>query len=246
MEATHSSNTMVRRTSTAGAIAGLVVAVTGFAWFALETAAPRLGFDDTDDPAVSLRFLREHAEIHAQAGVILLAMAVALVVLTIAVSEVLAPRGVAVARRSATAIGLFSAAYLFMHGVIRLSVRPLLYIDGLDQGWGEAAYLVQQIVGIHGFAQGAITALCLWVVGTSLIGWRTKTLPLALCVLGLIPAFRLIGVVGPLGILPDDLGGLWIAFMVTIPATFLWCAILGLVLLRRTDAAVPDRLAAPV
>ena len=43
-----------------------------------------------------------------------------------------------------------------------------------------------------------IVGICVWAVGLSLIGLRTGALPVALCVLGFVPAFRLVGgILGP-------------------------------------------------
>ena len=137
--------------------------------------------------------------------------------------------------RTTLAFGFMAAAAFFMHGVLRFSVEPLLYIDKLDHAWGEAAYLVLQMVGIHGFAQAGIFALCLWVVGLSAIGARTRTLPLALCVVGIVPAFRIAGLfLGPLGLLGSLSDGLWVVSMLSIPGVMLWCALLGIVMLWRS------------
>ena len=163
-----------------------------------------------------------------------------------AVSDVLAPRADSLALRSASVLGQFSAVSFLMFGVVRLSTGPLLYIDSLDRDWGEAAYLVVQVVGVHGFAQAGVFALCLWAIGISLIGLRTRALPVAICLLGAIPVIRILGLLGPLGVLPDDMpDGLWIVFTVSIPGVMLWCLILGLVLLRGRDAIrVPEAQAA--
>lgn len=223
-------------TSRVGALAIIVFALAGIAWFAFELAPPNLGFEDTDDPAVSLRFLRAHQQIYAQAGIALVLMAITLTVAIFVVWDVMAPRSNSLALRSTSAWGLFSAAFFLMHGVLRLGVEPLLYIDRLGHDWGETAYLAVQMVGIHGFAQAAVTAVCAWAVGLSLIGLRTRVIPLALCVLGVIPAFRLLGILGPLGVLdvlPDEL---WLLFMASIPGVLLWCLILGIVLLRKASA----------
>lgn len=80
---------------------------------------------------------------------------------------------------------------------------------------------------------GGIFAVCLWTVGLSLIGLRTKVIPLALCALGVLPAFRIAsGLLGPLGLLPD-FDVLWVVSIASTFGTILWCLILGLVLLRR-------------
>ena len=226
------------RTSALGALSIIVVGLAGIAWFWLELTPPRLGFDDTDSPAVSLRFLRAHPEIYAQAGVSLMLLAIALTVATFVVFDAAASRSDSLALRSLSAIGLFSAAFFFMHGVLRFSAEPLLYIDGLDHAWGEAAYVAVQMVGIHGFAQAGAFALCAWVVGLSLIGLRTGIIPVALCALAVVPAFRLIGLsVAPFVDLPEVL---WIISIAAIPIVMLWCILLGLILVRRGAVASQD------
>ena len=220
-------------------------AVAGITWFTLELAPPNMGFEDTDSPTVSLRFLRENGQIYAQGGFTLLLMAISLTIAVLAVSDSLAARADALALRLTTAFGLFASAFFFMHGVLRLGVEPLLYIDGLDRDWGEAAYLAIQMIGMHGFAQAAVTASCLWVVGVALMGMRTRSFPIAVCALALVPAFRLLGVLGPLEYfdgLPEET---WFLFMVSIPGLLLWCLLLGIVLLRRAlTSATTDRAVA--
>ena len=223
-----------------GALSLIVFAIAGIAWFALELAPPLLGFEDTDDPSVSLQFLREHSDIYVLAGIVLILMAITLTVATFAVSDVAAPRSNSLALRSTSAFGLFSAAFFFAHGAVREGAGPLLYIDSLNHDWGQAAYLAVQMVGIHGFAQAAIFGLCTWAVGISLICLRSKAIPLALCALGALPAFRLMSaLLGPLGVLPD---GLWFLSMASIPGVMLWCLILGIVLLRKASTASRDRM----
>lgn len=218
-----------------GALSVIVFAVVGIAWIVLEIAPVSLGLANGDDPAVALGYLRAHPDTYVGTGSVLLLMAITLAVSVFAVSDVLAPRADSLALRSASVLGQFSAASFLMFGVVRLSTGPLLYIDSLDRDWGEAAYLVVQVVGVHGFAQAGVFALCLWAIGISLIGLRTRALPVAICLLGAIPVIRILGLLGPLGVLPDDMpDGLWIVFMVSIPGVMLWCLILGLVLLRGT------------
>jgi len=221
-------------------IASIITGLAGAAWFYLESTPPRLGFDDTDSPAVSLQFLEGHAIVYAQAGVVLFVMAIALIIASHAVSEALASRATPLALRVATTFGLLSAALFFMHGVLRLGVQPILYVNGLRDEWGQTAYLVSQFAGIHGFAQGAITTLCIWAVGISIIGFRTRALPTGLCILGLVPGFRLLGIFGPIlqSAGTDELpAGAWILFMASIVGVMVWCLALGIVLVRRTPSA---------
>jgi hypothetical protein len=227
-----------------GAISTIVAGLAGLAFMALEFVPQGLGFEDTDDPSVSLQFLLGHPEAYLQEGLTLLLFAITLLVATMAVSDVLVRRGDSLALRFTSTVGIFAAALLFMFGVLRSSVQPMLYIDSLSHDWGEAAYLVVQMAGVHGFAQGGLMALSIWAVGVSLIGRRTRSLPLALSLLALFPAFRLVALVlGPLGILPD---GLWIVAMLAIPGTMVWCLLLGIVLLRKAMAGGPADESGPL
>ena len=224
-------------------IGGLALVASGlgsFAWMALELVPQGLGFQDTDSPAVSLRYLRLHPEVYAQAGTVMLLTALTLTVGVLATTAWLRERVDLLALQTVTAVGLLAAALFFMLGVLRLGVRPLLYVDSLDHAWGEAGYVVMQMTTAHGAGQGAVLALSLWSVGIGLVGWRTRALPRALCALALFPALRIVTVIGPLGIIGEDvdLGILWLVFMAAIPGSMLWVALLGGVLVRgrRTPA----------
>src|SRR5688572_16690445 len=95
-------------------LAGIAVTVAGLAgivWFAFELMPPLLGFDDTDNPAVSLDYLRRHPQFYALAGTTSFVMAVATFIASFAVSDSIAPRAGSITHRSLTALGLFSAAF---------------------------------------------------------------------------------------------------------------------------------------
>ncbi|MEC5185475.1 hypothetical protein RCH12_002952 [Cryobacterium sp. MP_3.1] len=230
----------------AGGIAVVIAGLGGIAWFTLELLPPVLGFDDTDNPAVSLDYLRRYPQFYALAGVVLVAMALAFVVASVAVSDALAPRASSITRRSLSALGVLSAAFLFMHGVLRLSVGPLLYIDGMNSSWGESAYLTIQTLGIHGFAQASLLSLGVWTVGISVAGARSRALPIWLCVLGIVTGLRLVVVLaGPILMaasidLPEVF---WFGSVALIPLAMLWWLGLGVVLLvtsRPIRAQKPD------
>jgi hypothetical protein len=232
----------MRRQQTLGALALVAAGLAGIAWFWLELSPPRLGFDDTDSPEVSLRFLHAHPEIYGQAGVALLVLAVSLLIASFAVGDALAERSGPVAVRSLTAFGLVAAACFFLHGVLRFSAEPVLYIDDLDHDWGQAAYLVLQMAGMHGFAQAGIFALCAWVVAAGVVGWRASVVPTWLALLAAVPAFRIAGLVaGPFTTLPD---ATWIVAIAAIPGVMAWCLLLGVFLLRRSLAEAAPRAAA--
>ena len=214
-------------TARAGGIALSVFAIATMAWFALELAPPLLGYADTDDPAVSLSFLRDHSVIYALSGLALFTMAVSILVGAIAMGDRLTPPG-SLAGRVSVAIGFGSALFFFGHGVLRSSVGPLLHIDSLDQGWGESAYLSIQMGGLHAFAQGGIVAFCTWAVIVSVAGVRGGSIPRWIAVLAVLPAFRLgVSLLGPIGVL-ETLDGLWPFAMASIVGSMLWPLGLGL------------------
>ena len=233
----------MRTSTTVAGLSTIAFALAGIAWFALEITPPGLGFEDTDNPAVMLGFVRAHPDIYVHAGLALILMAITLTVAVLGVAEVAARRANSLGLRTASAFGLFAAAFFLMHAGIRIgSSGPLLHIGGLKDEWGEVAYLASQVAG-QALQIGGIVGLCLWAVGLSLIGIQTRIFPLALLALAVFPVIRLVtGTLGPLGLLPDsDL--LWVLSIAAIPGTMLWCLVLGLVLLRRgLQSAVEPRL----
>jgi hypothetical protein len=224
----------VRSTTRIAAISTTVFALAAIVWFVLESTPPRLGFEDTDDPAVMVAFIRQHPEVFVQAGTMLVLMAISLAIAVLAVEEMVRPRSGSVGVRSTAAFGLFGASLFLLGGAVRIgSSGPLLHMADLRDTWGEGAYVAAQVVS-QAVLIGGVLAVCLWAVGLSLIGLRTKVIPLALCVLGVLPAFRLVsGLLGPLGLLPD-IGILWVISIASVLGTILWCLVLGIVLLRRS------------
>lgn len=220
----------------AGGIAVIVAGLAGVAMFALELMGPVLGFDDTDNPAVSLDYLRQYPQFYALAALAVFIMALAYIVASFAISDVLAPRTSSIARRSLSALGLFAAAFLFMHGVLRESVGPLLYIDSVDSGWGESAYLAIQMLGTHGFLGAGLLAVGVWSVGICVAGAYSRSFPTWICVLGLVAGLRLVLLMaGPfLTAAAIDLPGVWLASVALIPLGMIWWLALGVVLLVKS------------
>lgn len=221
-------------------IALIVFAAASVAWFVLELSPPRLGFADTDDPAVSLDFLRQHGIVYAYAGLALFTMAAGLLVGSLALSDRLAETPQSLAARAIAGVGLAAALFFFGHGVLRNSVGPMLHVESLDPSWGQSAYLAVQMAGLHGFAQGGIVAFSAWAVLVSVFGVRSGAIPGWIAALGLLPAFRLVtSLLGPLHVLDglDDI--LWIAFMASVVGSMIWPLALGLWLLLRAERPQP-------
>jgi len=205
--------------------------VAGLAWFGLELSPQVYGFEDTDSPRVMLAFLTEHAQLFAFAGLCLFVMAFTLtwtVQATRDPAEMDEPHTAAATVRS---FGLIAAGSFLVAGVLRFSNEPLLYISGLDRDWGEAGYVALQLVTVHGFLQAATIALCIWAVGTAVLAYRSGLIGPVLGALAVIPAFRLLTLIGgPLGILPEVL---WLPSIAAILGTIAYAGLLAAIVLRR-------------
>ncbi|MEP6639775.1 MAG: DUF4386 family protein [Chloroflexota bacterium] len=236
----------MRNASRVAGLSTLAFALAGLVSFALQLVPPSLGFEDTDNPLVSIAFVRAHPDIPVMTGLSLILMAIALTVSVLSVAEVTAPRADSLALRCLSAFGLFAAVLFLVTGGLRIGASgPLLHIANLREEWGEAAYLAAQVAG-QAVGISAIVGLCLWAVGLSVIGRRMRVLPTWLAFLGIVPALRLVvSTLGPLGLLPDS-ELLWILGMVSIPGTMVWCLLLGIVLLRRGFGSTREHLAVRV
>ena len=128
--------------------------------------------------------------------------------------------------RSLAVVGLLAAAMLLGMAVTRMAAGPVLYVQGLRQEWGETAYLVTQFVGVHLTSQAGTLLLTLWIAGVAWLGARRRILPRLVALLAIVPAFRLLVVLGPF---VDDLlpGQLWILLIASIPTMFVWLIVLG-------------------
>lgn len=205
-----------------GRLAPLVAGAAGLLWFWSELIPVQAGFEDMDSPAVGLRFIAAFPGAWTQTGVALAISAIALVATVIGMRDRLESRdderGVAV--RTVSVIGLFAALFLLGHAATRLAAGPLTYVQGLDQAWGEAAYLVTQFVGVQLFGVAGASLLAIWIAGVAWLGARRWVLPPGLAVLAAVPALRLLALPG-LGILP------WFLLVLAIPAAFVWLILLG-------------------
>ena len=156
--------------SPAGALATIAAGLAGLAWLVVYLTPVTLGFDDTDNPATSLRFLREHPESYQLMGMILILFGVVLTVAVLNASDTLAARGGRLVVRSTTAFGLIAAALFFLYGVIVSAVHRCSTSIRWQASWRRATYLVVQFVGSSHVRPGAITALAGWAVAICLIG----------------------------------------------------------------------------
>lgn len=230
-------------------LAPVLAGVAGLAWFWFELAPQRTAFQDTDDPAMGLAFINAHPTAWPLAGVALGIAAVALVATVLAMRLRLShadhpsgqsERGAGVGVDTVAGVGLVAAAMLFGMAAVRMSGGPVRYVQGLDQAWGEAAYLVTQFVGLQALVTGGFVLLELWLVGVAWMGARRGLVPRPVAILAVLPAIRLVGVLGPFGI---EAEGLWPLLILAMPATFAWLALLGVTLRVPEPMSAGDILA---
>lgn len=219
-------------------VAPIVAGVAGLAWFWAELAPQATANNDTDNPAQGLAFITANPTAWPLAGLALGISAVALVATVLAMRARLNAAPASAARAgegrgdgsnvgvdTVAVVGLFAAAMLFGMAAVRMSGGPVRYVQGLDQAWGEAAYLVTQFVGIQALVTGGFVLLELWLIGVAWSGARRGVIPRAVAALAVIPAFRLVGVIGPFGI---EFEGAWPLLILAMPATFVWLVVTGI------------------
>jgi hypothetical protein len=216
----------------AGRRAAIVAGLAGLASFWAELAPQRYGFEDTDNPATGLAFVTAHPDAWFQGGLALVILGVALILTVLAsrrrLSAINGPAQSAhpdLGVEALSVLGLVSAAMFLGMGIVRWAGGPMLYVRGLDQGWGETVYLITQFVGVQLLLIGGVTLLAAWIVGAAWIGSRRGLIPRPLAVLAILPGVRLLALPGVGSLLPD---GAWLAGMAAIPAAFLWLVLLGL------------------
>lgn len=235
------ANSGTHRVGPAGATAAVVFTVAGVAGYLVETTARTPGFDDGDNPAQSVALFAVNPTPYSLSGLALAVAALALLVLVLAVREAVLRRVRPLYATFVTALGLISAAFLFLAGVIRLQAPgTVTHITSLDREWGLAAYLAVQMSGTQGALSAAIFACALWVVGLCLLAGRA--LPVTVRVLGALPALALLlplmALLGRLARLPA-LDALYPAYLVAIFVGLpMFMLALGVTLLRMRNQPV--------
>lgn len=226
-------------TGKVGGAAMIVVALGLAGFFGLEGYRGSLGFEDADNPAVMLQFLRQHPQLYSLIGAIFVVIAAALVVAVVAVWHIALPKGIGIASQVASVFGLFSAAFFFAQGVLRVqSPGTIVHIDNLSHQSGLAAYAAVQMAGTQGFGSSGAFALAIWGVGTAIGGARAGLLSKPALFLTVLPAlFILTGLGGPLLGSPD---GLYVVYMLSLLGLIVWCFAVGL---RLLSLEPPDRAA---
>jgi hypothetical protein len=219
------------QSSRLGGIAIIVFAAAFLSFIALEMSRSTLGFEDADNPAVSMDFLSQHSNIYTLSGIASVVMAIAL---TVAVTSSTMAKPLAMTssfEKTSMVFGLFSAAFFFGQGVLRVQAPgTLLHMEGLQRDWGLAGYLSVQMAGAQGFGSAGGFALSIWAVGICLANLWGRRFPLWLSVLGVAPAtYLLVGLFGPLASFSDIVYMLYLGGIIGL---LIWCLVYGIVQLR--------------
>ena len=226
-------------------LAPIIAGIAGLVWIWMELAPVRTGYADTDNPAMGLSFLNADPLAWPLAGLAAGIASVALVATVLAMRVRLAPASSnggapSVGVDTIAVIGIMAAACLFGMAAVRMSGGPIRYVQGLDQDWGEAAYLVTQFVGTQALATGGLVLLALWLGSVAWMGARRGVIPRAVALLAVLPVLRLVGVLGPFGI---EAEGVWLLLVLAIPAAFAWLVLLGATIRRPEGMTAADILA---
>lgn len=215
-----------------GGVAAIVAGLGLLGVVGLEIRRTNLGFHDADDPRVMLGYFREHADLYVLSGLLQILTAVMLVAVAVAMWRSLTAPHPRLIDSVGTVFALFSAAYFFAQGVLRVqSPATVLHMGGLDEQAGVSAYAAVQMAGTQGFGSSGGFALAIWAICVGIASWRGPTLPRPLAGLAVLPAAFLL--IGLLGALDEAAEGLYLLYVAS--AAFglpLWCIGLGVVMLR--------------
>lgn len=189
---------------------------------------------DGDNPADSLDYLASYGQLYALSGLALVAGGAAMIVAALGVRRFARTAGVSLALESITAVAVLAAGFFAVAGVMRMqAVGTVPHIQGLDQQWGESAYLVVQIAGTQGLLSAGLIGLAAWLVGFVLFAWRRRVRWPSL--VGVIPALILLLLLTDLAMpsLIELVGeGLFLAYIAGIVIGLpLSCLVFGVVLL---------------
>jgi len=159
---------------------------------------------DADDPAQSLRYLAEDGDAYASTGILLVALAAALVIAAVAVRAVLRSERPTLWVEVVAVAGFLGAGALGIAGVMRVAAPgPLAYISSLDPDWGESAYLVVQVAGTQSLFAGGVLGMSLWLVGIAIAAWRRRAVARGVLLLALFGLDFVFALAGPLVEVPD-------------------------------------------
>ncbi len=219
-----------------GGLAAILVGIAALAVVGLEIRRQSLGFEDPDNPRTMLSFFRQYPDLYTATGILWVLIAIALVVVVLVLWRVIPAAGSGLLIPVGTVFGLFSSAFFFAQGVLRVqSPGTILHIANLNEESGEAAYAAVQMAGTQGFGSAGGLAFAVWAVAVAVGTWRARTLPRVVALLSVLPALFLLLVL--FGGLTDvealNSQALYLLYLASVVVGLpLWCIGLGIVLLR--------------
>ena len=192
---------------------------------------------DTDSAADGLRFLDESAHRYGLAGFVLVVGGLALIVAALGFAQALARRGeLALGVLTVSVLAMVAGASFLFAGIIRHTSHGTIdYIEGMDHGWAESAYLATHMIGTQALLPLGHHLLAAWLVGIALVLLRAGHRRIAL--VGILPALLLalftLDAVVPFADDGSASGIVWVAYILTmLVAQPLALVALGLAVLR--------------
>lgn len=148
------------------------------------------GFRDTDNAAESLAWLRGNIPAANLSSSLLLVAGALLIVGSFGLRRRLREGGGGFALESASVFGIVAGTLYAVAGAIRGNGESILYIDTLDAGWAESAYLATHVIGTQSLLPLAELGTSGWLVAIA-IGGARRGLP-GLLAVGVLPALTLV------------------------------------------------------
>lgn len=175
---------------------------------------------DTDSAADGLRFLDESAHRYGLAGFALVVCGVALITAALGFAQALARRGeLALGVLTVTALAVIGGASHLLAGIIRHTSHGTIgYIEEMDRGWAESAYLGTHMIGTQALLPMGNHLLAAWLVGTAVVLLRAGHRRIAL--VGVLPTLLLVLFVLDALVPFSDEGALsgivWVGYILTM------------------------------
>jgi len=172
---------------------------------------------DTDNATDGLRFLEEESYRFGLTGLVLVVAAVALIVAALGFAQARQRSGqLTLGVLTVTTLAIIGGASYMLAGIIRHTSHGTIgYIDGMDRGWAEAAYMGTHMIGTQALLPMGAHLLAAWLVGVALVAYRSGSRRLAL--IGVLPGLLLLlGLVDALFPGSDDSsasGVVWISYI---------------------------------
>lgn len=225
---------MDRAPAIASVVAGFALGVAP----AIEIVGTNRGDPDSADDG--LAFLHDEAYRYGLTGFVLVVGGIALIVAVLGYAQHEQRRGeFGLGLLTVSTLAVIAGAGYLLAGILRHTSHGTIgYIEEMDRGWAQAAYLGTHMIGTQGLLPMAAHLLAAWLVGVAVMSWRHGSRRLAL--VGVLPALLLVlFVIDALVPVADDSGlsgVLWAGYLLTmLVAQPLALAIVGLAAMRSRD-----------